>query len=117
MLLDALEGAGVDLFICNINISWFARKNTLEHPALIKLGDGQAGLDLPGLGLEPEKPTITPPEAQLSGYMLNHWKLYRYRVLLNYWLFGKPLREKIEDAVKEPRPAPPLRRGKAAGSA
>lgn len=102
-LMDALEGAGANLIIYNINLGWFARENPLDHRSLLKLKGVTTDLDLPGLGIEPEKPTSTPAEEWLSEHVFSHWKLYRYRVLLNYWLFGKPIREKLEEARKDPR--------------
>lgn len=103
-LLDALEGAGVNLVIYNINVSWFApRENTLEHPSLLKLKDSPSDFDLQSMGIQPDTPTATPVESWLYGHVLSRWKLYRYRILLNYWLFGKPLRDKLAEAQTDPR--------------
>lgn len=102
-MLDALEGAGVDLFIYNINLAWFARENTLDHPAVTRLKGVPHTFDLQSLGIEPEKQDSTPAEEWFSKHVLSHWKPYRYRILINYWLFGKPLRVKIEDAKNDPR--------------
>ena len=102
-LFDALEGAGVDLFIYDINLGWFSREKTLEHQSLQLLKRNLSSQDLRSLGIEPIKPADTPAEEWLSSHIFSHWKLYHYRVLLNYWLFGKPLREKLEEAKKDPR--------------
>lgn len=108
-LVNALEGAGVNLIIYNINLGWFAPKeNVLDHRSLLQFKGGLSDLDLENLGIEPEKPTTTPVEEWLSGQLFSHWKLYRYRVLLNYWLFGKPIREKLEAAKTDPRQLLPL---------
>jgi hypothetical protein len=103
-LLDALlEGAGVNLVIYNINVSWFApRENTLEHTSLLKLKDTPPDFDLQSLGIQ-TAPTATPAENWLYRHVLSRWKLYRYRILLNYWLFGKPLRDKLEEAQTDSR--------------
>lgn len=108
-LVSALEGAGVDLIIYNINLGWFAPKESvLDHRSLLKFKGSLSDLDLENLGIEPERPTATPVEEWLAGHLFSHWKLYRYRVLLNYWLFGKPLREKLEEAKTDPRQLLPL---------
>jgi hypothetical protein len=101
-ILDALEGSGVDLFIYDINIGWFSRKKVLEHQSLTELKGSLSSRDLKDLGIEPIEVTDTPAEKWLSNSIFSHWRLYQYRVLLNYWLFGKPLREKLEEAKKDP---------------
>ena len=102
-MLDALAGSGVDLFIYNINMAWFARENTLDHPAVTRLKGAPHAFDLPGLGIQPEESNRTPAEEWFAQHVLSHWQPYRYRILINYWLWGKPLREKIEDAKKDSR--------------
>lgn len=100
-LMDALADAGADLVLYNINLGWFARENTLDHRSLLKLKGAPTGLDLQGLGIEQENSTVTPAEDWLSGHLFSRWKLYRYRILLNYWLFGKPIREKVQETKKD----------------
>jgi len=102
-VLDALAGSGVDLFIYNINMAWFARENTLDHPAVTRLKGVPHALDLTGLGIQTEELNHTPAEEWFAQHVLNYWQPYRYRILINYWLWGKPLREKIEDAKKDIR--------------
>ncbi len=102
-VLDALSNAGVDLFIYNINMAWFARENTLDHPAVTRLKGVPHPLDLPALGIPAEQSKGTPAEEWFAQHVLSHWQPYRFRILINYWLWGKPLREKIEDAKKDIR--------------
>ncbi|MCL6634837.1 MAG: SGNH/GDSL hydrolase family protein [Peptococcaceae bacterium] len=102
-LISALAGAGVDLFIYNINLGWFARESVLDHRSLLKLKGGPSGPGLQGPGSGPEEKPATPVEEWLAGHVFSRWKLYRYRVLLNCWLFGKPLREKLAAAQEDPR--------------
>lgn len=102
-MLDALAGSGVDLFIYNLNMAWFARGNTLDHPAVTRLKGAPHAFDLPGLGIQPQESNRTPAEEWFAQHLLSHWQPYRYRILINYWLWGKPLRDKIEDAQKDLR--------------
>ncbi|NLI12335.1 MAG: hypothetical protein GX425_06870 [Peptococcaceae bacterium] len=60
-------------------------------------------MDLPALGIQMEESNRTPAEEWFAQHVLNYWQPYRYRILINYWLWGKPLREKIEDAKKDIR--------------
>ncbi|KJS14951.1 MAG: hypothetical protein VR69_15915 [Peptococcaceae bacterium BRH_c4b] len=101
-LVDALQGVGADLFIYDINLGWFSRKETLEHRSLLELKKNLSEQKLQSLGIEPLKQTDTPIEEWLSSHLFNHWKLFQYRILMNYWLFGKPLRQKLEEAKNNP---------------
>ncbi|BAF59396.1 hypothetical protein PTH_1215 [Pelotomaculum thermopropionicum SI] len=101
-ILNALESIHVDLFIYDINLGWFSRTKPLEHLSLLEFNNNLSSEQLHLLGLDPLVSTISPIEKWLSRNILNHWKVYDQRILLNYWLFGKPLREKLQDAKRDP---------------
>lgn len=102
-LINALEGAGVNLFIYNINLGWFSRQKPIEHLSLLELKGSLTNEELRSLGEIPVRKRDNPVERWLSRQVLSNWSLYHNRILLNYWLFGKPLREKLEDSKRDLR--------------
>lgn len=104
LILNALRGAKIDLVVYDLNIGWLGRATTLEHPNLLNLVDQrQDDLDLQGMGVPvvaQRKPVLVKSLAAES--LLSRWKLYHYRILLNYWLFGKPVRAKLPFALHNP---------------
>ncbi len=100
-LLNALDGTGTNLIIYNINLGWFGREETLEHQALLhfnRLNDQQ----LRSLGIEPLESARSPAEDWLEDHLFSHWQFLQYRLLLNYWLFGQPLRQHVDELFKSP---------------
>ncbi|KUG04084.1 hypothetical protein ASZ90_018530 [hydrocarbon metagenome] len=99
-LLNGLEEAGADLFIYDINLGWFSRKETLEHQSVLHLNNSLNEQELLSLGIEPLKTLASPAEEWLEDHLFSHWNFLQYRLLLNYWLFGQPLRQQLEEALE-----------------
>lgn len=104
LVLNTLRGAPIDLVIYDLNLGWFNRATPLEHRGLLELAGGCPPGFEPrqfGAGSGPgQGPALA--EQWLKQRLLSHWKLYHNRVLWNYWLFGKPIRDKLPLAVRNP---------------
>lgn len=105
LLFNALSGARVDLVIYDLNIAWFSRRKTLDHPNLLALTDNYPH-DFNPAEIAPDILTTKEQvrgEARVKESLSKHWKLYHYRILLNYWLFGKPIRNELPLAMQNPK--------------
>jgi lysophospholipase L1-like esterase len=82
-----------DLVIYDDNIGWFGSSKIMEHPRLADLA--QQTQPTAKAARKQEKKTDVLEDA-LTGWMTDHWALYRNRIFLNYVWFGKPLKEKLK---------------------
>jgi hypothetical protein len=95
-MLNSLRGAGVDLVVFGLSSGWFNRKPVLEHANVLKLTPDvfqkprviKLGVALPDSDNDLQ-------EQRLSGFLAEHWALYRNRSTIAAGILGKSLAEKI----------------------
>lgn len=85
-----------DLIVYNVNIGWLTDEKLVNRQLILDLYPIDR-VDWAGLKLE--KPNKWDPERLLGEHVMKHWNLYRYRYMVSYWLFGKPIYHAIEDAA------------------
>ncbi len=97
-MLNTLRRSGVDMVIFGVNFNWFNRKTVVDHinPAKAspdifqKAQVNHLGVTLPNPGSSPGSKTI-------SGFLSEHWALYRNRSTIAATVLGKSLAEKLYD--------------------
>ncbi len=91
-ILEYVVDARPDLVIYDINIGWFASQTETGHQQLTQLSSA-----------EPIRQDVSADQQNQSGnerienvlgqVVNEYWSLYRYRIFLNYLLFGEPIRD------------------------
>ncbi len=100
-ILNFIIDAQPDLVIYDVNIGWFGSKTEMDHPKLAdlsgsyQLSRGQSTDDRKASG-------SVELENRVSRMVTDHWNLYRYRIFLNYLLFGGPLKEQLGLIIDSP---------------
>jgi hypothetical protein len=100
MILRYIIDAKPDFVVYDVNIRWFnSDQQKVARTNLYRLTPGYVPPGMPG----PDSLTVAQSagESRLSAFVARWWALYRYRIPLDYLLFGQTPQQKVSLAIQE----------------